>query len=56
MKIQSKTASPNVESELSILIGIDNNEAELEIKESDIINTIKRSQILKNQKRKIEEK
>lgn len=48
MKIQSKTASPDAEPELSILIRIDN-EAELEIKKSDI-NTMRESNTEKSEK------
>lgn len=50
MKIQSETASPDAEPESTILIGIDDDEAELEITESDIINKMKESNTGKSEK------
>jgi len=51
MQIQSKSAaSPDAETELPILIGIDD-EAELEIKESDIINNMRESNTEESEKK-----
>lgn len=54
--MKSKTASPDAKPELPILIGIDDNEAELEIKESDIINKMRESNTRKSEEENKNEK